>query len=94
MKLGTVSMLRVERGFSGSSHCSTDGWGSGSATAVAWISAVAQIRSLAWELPYAARVEQKKKKNKEIKEKKRKEKKKKKGFSHTESLFKDWLMSL
>ena len=92
-------MLRVERGFSGSSHCSTDGWGSGSATAVAWISAVAQIQSLAWELPYAARVEQKKKKNKEIKEKKRKEKKrkekkKKKGFSHTESLFKDWLMSL
>ena len=38
--------------------------GSGTATAVVQVIAVAQIRPLAWELPYAVKVAKKKKKRK------------------------------
>ena len=46
-------------GISGTLGCRFDpqpgtvGEGSGTATAVAWVKTAAQIRSLAWEFPYA-----------------------------------------
>ena len=41
--------------------CGTVGWGSGVVTAAAWISAMAQVQSLAWELLHTMGIAKKKK---------------------------------
>ena len=41
--------------------CGVAGYGYSIVTAAAWIAAVAQVQSLAWELPHAAGVTKKKK---------------------------------